>query len=176
MARKCPRYKAKARFLTIAQEPGAPAIAIISYDEKPGARAIGTTAPDLPPAPSRHDRVARDHEYVRHGRPSLLAAIDLLTGVVHASVRSDIVRASSWAFRKSSTPPIRRQRRSNRSSTIIPRTCRRKPRLGSTREQRGVSPSCPRPSMVHGSISSRVSSQGSRDQRFVISASRPEGS
>jgi transposase len=64
----------------------APAVAIVSYDEKPGVQAIGTTAPDLPPAPSRYQGVARDHEYVRHGTLSLLAGIDLLTGVVHASV------------------------------------------------------------------------------------------
>jgi transposase len=30
--------------------------------------------------------MARDHEYVRHGTLSLLAGIDLVTGVVHASV------------------------------------------------------------------------------------------
>ena len=70
----------------VAQEPETPAIAIISYDEKPGVQAIGTTAPDLPPAPLLHDCVARDHEYVRHGTLSLLAGIDLLTGVIHASV------------------------------------------------------------------------------------------
>jgi len=67
-------------------EGEAPAVAIVSYDEKPGVQAIGTTAPDLPPAPSRHACLARDHEYVRHGTLSLLAGIDLLTGVVHASV------------------------------------------------------------------------------------------
>jgi hypothetical protein len=33
----------------IAQEQETPAVAIISYDEKPGVQAIGTTAPDLPP-------------------------------------------------------------------------------------------------------------------------------
>jgi transposase len=70
----------------LAQEGEAPAVAIVSYDEKPGVQAIGTTAPDLPPVPSRHACVARDHEYVRHGTLSLLAGIDLLTGVVHASV------------------------------------------------------------------------------------------
>ena len=70
----------------LAQEGETPAVAIVSYDEKPGVQAIGTTAPDLPPAPSRHQCVARDHEYVRHGTLSLLAGIDLLTGVVHASV------------------------------------------------------------------------------------------
>ena len=70
----------------LAQGGEAPAVAIVSYDEKPGVQAIGTTAPDLPPVPSRHTCVARDHEYVRHGTLSLLAGIDLLTGVVHASV------------------------------------------------------------------------------------------
>ena len=61
-------------------------MAIISYDEKPGIQALATTAPDLPPEPMRHPTVARDHEYVRLGTLSLLAGIDLVTGVVHASV------------------------------------------------------------------------------------------
>ena len=30
------------------------AVAIISYDEKPGIQAIATTAPDLPPEPGMH--------------------------------------------------------------------------------------------------------------------------
>jgi transposase len=63
-----------------------PAVAIISYDEKPGIQALATTAPDLPPEPMRRECVARDHEYVRLGTLSLLAGIDLLTGAVHASV------------------------------------------------------------------------------------------
>ena len=70
----------------IAQEQETPAVAIISYDEKPGVQAIGTTAPDLPPEPLRHGCVARDHEYVQHGTLSLLAGIDLVTGAVHATV------------------------------------------------------------------------------------------
>jgi transposase len=70
----------------VAEEGEAPAVAIISFDEKPGVQAIGTTGPDLPPAPSRHACVARDHEFVRHGTMSLLAGIDLLTGMVHASI------------------------------------------------------------------------------------------
>jgi len=69
-----------------AGEGETPAVAIVSYDEKPGLQAIATTAPDLPPAPSRHACVRRDPEYVRHGTLSLLAGIDLLTGEVHASV------------------------------------------------------------------------------------------
>ncbi len=61
-------------------------VAVISYDEKPGIQALGTTAPDLPPKPGEHASLARDHEYVRHGTLSLLAGIDLLTGTVHARV------------------------------------------------------------------------------------------
>jgi len=64
----------------------------LSYDEKPGVQAIGTTAPDLPAAPSRHASLARDHEYVRHGTLSLLAGIDLLTGVVLVVVEDEIDR------------------------------------------------------------------------------------
>jgi transposase len=65
----------------------AKAVAIVSYDEKPGIQAIATTAPDLPPKPGVHATFARDHEYKRHGTLSLLAGIDLLTGKVHALVR-----------------------------------------------------------------------------------------
>lgn len=63
------------------------AVAIISYDEKPGMQAIGATAPDLPPTPGVHAAFARDHEYKRHGTLSLLAGIDLVTGKVHALVK-----------------------------------------------------------------------------------------
>jgi transposase len=62
------------------------AVAIVSYDEKPGMQAIGATAPDLPPEPGVHAAFARDHEYKRHGTLSLLAGIDLVTGKVHARV------------------------------------------------------------------------------------------
>lgn len=60
---------------------------VISYDEKPGIQAIGTTAPDLPPVPGRHPSLSREFEYVRHGTCSLLAGVDLLTGHVHHLVR-----------------------------------------------------------------------------------------
>jgi transposase len=63
------------------------AVAVISYDEKPGIQAIATTAPDLPPQPGVHPTFARDHEYKRLGTVSLLAGIDLLTGKVHALVK-----------------------------------------------------------------------------------------
>ena len=70
-----------------AQQEPSDAVAIISYDEKPGIQAIATTAPDLPPEPGVHETFARDHEYERKGTVSLLAGIDLLTGQVHALVR-----------------------------------------------------------------------------------------
>jgi transposase len=63
------------------------AVAIVSYDEKPGIQAIATTAADLPPEPGLHPTLARDHEYKRLGTLSLLAGIDLLTGQVHALVK-----------------------------------------------------------------------------------------
>ena len=62
------------------------AVAIISYDEKPGIQAVATTAPD-PPEPGAHPAFARDPEYQRLGTVSLLAGIDLLTGQVHAPVK-----------------------------------------------------------------------------------------
>jgi transposase len=80
------REVALLRQAAVAGEGEPPGVAIVSYDEKPGLQAIGTTAPDLPPAPSRHECVGRDHEYVRRGTLSLLAGIDLVTGAVHASV------------------------------------------------------------------------------------------
>src|SRR5262245_12006748 len=63
------------------------AVAVISYDEKPGIQAIATTAPDLPPEPGVYATFARDHEYKRHGTVTLLAGIDPLTGKVHALVK-----------------------------------------------------------------------------------------
>jgi transposase len=70
-----------------AKQKPSDAVAIVSYDEKPGIQAIATTAPDLPPEPGLHATFARDHEYKRNGTVSLLAGIDLLTGKVHALVR-----------------------------------------------------------------------------------------
>ena len=58
----------------------------VSVDEKPGVQALGTTAPDLPPVSGKHASIGRDHEYVRHGTLSILAALDLHTGEVIANV------------------------------------------------------------------------------------------
>lgn len=70
-----------------AKRKPADAVAIISYDEKPGIQAVANTSPDLPPQPGVHSTFARDHEYQRNGTVSLLAGIDLLTGQVHALVK-----------------------------------------------------------------------------------------
>ena len=67
-------------------EGASDAVAIVSYDEKPGVQAIGATAPDLPPKPGVHASFwARSR--IRPARCSLLAGIDLLTGKVHALVK-----------------------------------------------------------------------------------------
>lgn len=58
----------------------------VSVDEKPGVQALGTTAPVLPPVPGKYACIGRDHEYVRHGTLSILAALDLHTGHIIANV------------------------------------------------------------------------------------------
>jgi transposase len=67
------------------QSPAAP-MYTVSVDEKPGVQALATTAPDRPPVPGRHAEVGRDHEYVRHGTLSILAALDLHDGHLIAQV------------------------------------------------------------------------------------------
>src|SRR5580658_1939607 len=58
----------------------------VSVDEKPGVQAIANTAPDLPPVPGKHPKIAPDHEYERLGTCSILAALDLQDGRVTARV------------------------------------------------------------------------------------------
>ena len=60
----------------------------VSVDEKPGVQAIGNTAPDLSPVPGERPALSRDHEYVRHGTVSTLAALDLHTRHLLANVES----------------------------------------------------------------------------------------
>ena len=57
-----------------------PMVHTISCDEKPGIQAIATTGDDLRPT-QENGYVKRDAEYKRLGTLSLLAGIDLLTGV-----------------------------------------------------------------------------------------------
>ncbi len=63
-----------------------PLVITVSVDEKPGVQAIGNTSPDLPPVAGRYPTVARDHEYIRYGTWSILAALDLHDGHVTARV------------------------------------------------------------------------------------------
>jgi hypothetical protein len=58
----------------------------VSVDEKFGGQAIANTAPDLPPVPGKHTKIARDHEYERLGTCSILAALDLQDGHITARV------------------------------------------------------------------------------------------
>lgn len=58
----------------------------ISYDEKPGIQAIKNIAAQLMPVVGSHPTVGRDYEYKRLGTLSLLAGIDLHTGMVIPSV------------------------------------------------------------------------------------------
>jgi transposase len=68
----------------VAEEAGS--VITVSVDEKPGVQAIENTAPDLPPVPGRQKTWSRDHEYIRHGTLSILAAVDLHNGEVIAQV------------------------------------------------------------------------------------------
>jgi transposase len=61
-------------------------VAYLSYDEKPGIQAIENLAPDLLPVAGEHPCISRDHQYRRHGTVTLLAGLDLNTGVVHPLV------------------------------------------------------------------------------------------
>lgn len=75
-----------------------PPMVTVSYDEKPGIQAIATTGKELPPVPGKHSRRTRDYEYERHGTVSLLAGIDLHTGLVTEVVRDTHNSADFIAF------------------------------------------------------------------------------
>ena len=62
-------------FLTPPRADATPTTYTVSVDEKPGVQAIGTTAPDLPPVAGQQAMLSRNHEYVRHGTLSILAAL-----------------------------------------------------------------------------------------------------
>jgi transposase len=64
------------------------AITTISYDEKPGIQAIQNIAAQLLPVPGgTYPTIQRDYEYKRLGTLSLLAGIDLHTGIIIPLVR-----------------------------------------------------------------------------------------
>ena len=157
------------------QEPS-DAVAIVSYDEKPGIQAIATTAPDLPPEPGRHATFARDYEYKRHGTVSLLAGIDLLTGQVHALVKDrhrsrefiEFLKLLDAAYPSHTAIKLILD---NHSAHIS-----RRPRLGSPSSLPAASNASSRPSTAPGSISSKASSPSSPARCCAISASHPDRS
>lgn len=61
------------------REPG---LVTISYDEKPSIQALAQKSADRPPVPGKYPSHLRDYEYKRLGTVSLLAGLDLHTGVV----------------------------------------------------------------------------------------------
>src|SRR5271156_4765498 len=144
-----------------AQKGDAPAVAIISCDEKPGIQALATTAPDLPPEPKVHETFARDQEYVRRGTMSLLAGLDLVTGVVHARVEERHRSREFVDLLKQIDAAHAPATRSSCWSTITPPTSLRKPGPGweSSRRDASHSPSCPNTAPC--SISSQASSPSS---------------
>jgi transposase len=147
------------------------AVAIISYDEKPGIQAIATTSADLPPVPGEHANFTRDYEYKRHGTVSLLAGIDLVSGQIHALVRDrhrscefiEILKLLDAAYPTHTVikviliPPIS-QRRPQPGSLISPRTA-----LNSSSPQ----------STAHGSTSSKASFPNSPAPYCATSALHP---
>jgi transposase len=80
-------YKKVELLKKIKSDGGDVDMAIVSYDEKPGIQAIGSKHPDLMPVEGKHPTISRDYEYIRYGTLSLLAGIDLLTGVIHYKIR-----------------------------------------------------------------------------------------
>jgi putative transposase len=80
-------YKKVELLKKLKSEGGEADMVIVSYDEKPGIQAIGNKHPDLMPVEGKHPIVSRDYEYIRYGTLSLLAGIDLFTGVIHYKVR-----------------------------------------------------------------------------------------
>ena len=94
LERRDPEFESKMRdvllvykeVFTVEEHSSARKIITVSVDEKPGVQAIANTAPDLPPVPSKHPTIGRDHEYKRLGTASILAALDLHDGHVTARV------------------------------------------------------------------------------------------
>lgn len=60
---------------------------VVSIDERPGCQVLKNTAEDRLPSPGKYPGVSRDHEYIRLGTVSLLAGLDLRTGIIHGLVR-----------------------------------------------------------------------------------------
>ena len=75
----------------------------VSVDEKPGVQELSTTGADLPPVAGKHASIGRDHEYVRHGTLSIIAALDLELPAFHGHY-SERKKESLYAQVKSAVP------------------------------------------------------------------------
>jgi transposase len=67
---------------------------VLSVDEKTGIGARSRTRPATPPAPGRPSR--QEHEYVRHGTATLLAALDVHRGGVLQATDIDLNTAANF--------------------------------------------------------------------------------
>lgn len=67
-------------------DPAQLGMVTISYDEKPGIQALAVTTPDRPPVAGKYPSHLRDYEYKRLGTVSLLAGLDLHSGLVTETV------------------------------------------------------------------------------------------
>ena len=96
------------------QEPS-DAVAIVSYDEKPGIQAIATTAPDLPPEPRQtRDLGARPRvQAPRHGQLRWPASTICSPAKATPSSRTATAAANLSNSSSFSMPPIRPTQRSN---------------------------------------------------------------
>jgi len=56
-------------------------VVTLSFDEKPGIQALGSTVEDQPVS-EEHGFIGRDSDYIRYGTVSLLAGLNLITGEV----------------------------------------------------------------------------------------------
>ena len=136
---------------------GDDSLAVVSYDEKPGIQAIGTTAPDRPPLPGTSPTETCDHEYKRYGTLTLMAGIDLLTGHIYALVKERHRSREFLEFLKLLEAATRSTLRSRSFSTTIWPKSRARPRAGWLRSPLSALPSRSRRRMDHGTTSSRAS-------------------
>ena len=150
--------------------------AVFAVDEKTAIQALDRLDPVLPLSPGRAER--HGFEYYRHGTLSLFAALNTQTGEV---VGQTVPRHTSDAFVDffgDSWPASRARRRFTSSSTIWPRTRRRRcERFSSTTRRCGCISRRPiRPGSTKSSSGSRTSSatcwRGASSPRSPISARR----
>ena len=96
-----------------AKEEPSDAVAIVSYDEKPGIQAIATTAPDLPPKPGNTRPSRAIMSISATARSVCWPASTCSPAGFTLSSRTATAAANSSNFSSFSTPPIRPIRQSS---------------------------------------------------------------